>query len=724
MKIKKNILTLFVLLAVLGGCVFDNTETITDKPETGGEEVIFTLSVPGLKTPKMPDTRALDAVKEKEVTDVDMFVFDNTTNTIAEHYRVASDDISEASDDSDYRFKVESIESSENITIAVIANAPAEVTTALNAVKTGGSYIGALKEDFLLALKVTTSSKWNTSESGYRRIPMYGEAVVTGNIYEIATPTVNLTRMLAKVDVMNNATSFELTAVHVVNYNTAGLVAPNPDATEPNLPSGFNPGTRIWSDGNELTYSPAVGATSVIDDIYIFEAIALSDNPTSPTGLRLVFEGYYTSEGTTVKYYYPVDFTAPRSEGATNYMPVLRNNYYLFTITEALGRGYDRIGDAVAATGVISNLKTSIIVVDMSGINNIVYDGQYYMGTETRSLNIRSNLSSRVEFRVSSDYPGPWSATVIDAEARSWLTLEQSSGTNINGTGLVINVTPVASAMSGRVVFTAGRLCDTLTVNRLTISSMFARSNVVQQGVGSSAKLTFAVTMSDNATIPASSQGVLFKWGSLESLSPPLAFSPAVTVIYNPAGLYLPALTPNLSGWDVLPYTHPNFGSGLNESAGIGDVCQYISSKNWVEGNWRLPTYAELVALYNETTVKTRSNGNFVDNTATLNANSGNTANIVGMYKPVSGWFLGSGVTASTNNTDSPPDGVLFLPASGLRYPNGDGNIVHTGSYGYYWSSTAASTYTINYLFIESGGVSFNDADRSYAFPVRCIRDN
>lgn len=63
--------------------------------------------------------------------------------------------------------------------------------------------------------------------------------------------------------------------------------------------------------------------------------------------------------------------------------------------------------------------------------------------------------------------------------------LSVTKGADINGSGLELVISSVFSPGSGRdyvtgqIEFTAGRLRDTLTVRRIPIAEMFARSNVV-----------------------------------------------------------------------------------------------------------------------------------------------------------------------------------------------------------------------------------------------------
>jgi len=222
-------------------------------------------------------------------------------------------------------------------------------------------------------------------------------------------------------------------------------------------------------------------------------------------------------------------------------------------------------------------------------------------------------------------------------------------------------------------------------------------------------------------------------------------------VIYNPTNLNPSDWGTGLEGWDNIPLATSGFGftdpaapeddtdafegynnTGFNQSAGIGDICRYISAKRWVEGSWRMPTYTELNMLYDETNVSfaDAAGGNFANVTATLNATPANYT--YGTFNPLSGLFTGLGVTASIpddeENMAIPPDGTVFLPAAGYRYPESSvdaGDVVSVGAYGYYWSSTPyeISVTSDNVAFGKGLGIYFPDTDRSYAFPMRCIRD-
>lgn len=766
-KILSRLFYVFTLL-LLGvvGCVSDKLDT----PVPGqGEVVTIEMTIPGYE---VPQTRSIEGTKgEAVVQKIDILFFDKSTPAAELVRGVKVTGFTQETSGTDYKvkYKLELSKHDDIGSMVIIANASDEVDAVLAANPSGTE-----KQTILEALKFTTSRdkdngyKWNISTPGYTPIPMYGETAIDG-VAPGSTVGVALARMLARIDVENkvNGSVFKLEAIYLVNYNTSGYIAPAWNTSNGNMiqdpysnnenpmipdPAGKQPGTQAAAMEYEYKQGSNEVGQLLTGEIYTYEALKTTDDKLA-TSVCLIIKGKYLG----TDYYYRVDFTKKTEGAATaSYMPLYRNHKYIVTITSAEGIGYDTFDKALQAPSVLSNLKTSILVVDMAGINHIVYDGQFFMGVESRLIDMPYGVNRQLKHRVSSDYHGDWKAEVLDPGTNSWLrfagNVSTVNGTDINQTGVefaITSVTPPGGSnkyVNGKIVFTAGRLRDTLTVRRVPIAEMFARSNVVSR----SGILTFAVVDEDH--IPAWSQGVLFKWGSLVAMaSAGNPYAPSAHVVYCPPGVNTSGWKNGLEGWDMIPYAHPNFGftttsrtgddvdafkdqpnnTGFDESAGIGDICRYISSgtggKGWVEGKWRLPTYAELKQLHDETATKTVHMGNFLNMMKVLDANPGNYMN--GSFNPESGWFLGANVTGATateSNMATPPGGTVFLPAAGQRYPNGDGNVVHTGAYGYYWSSTpytVDSRYTVNYLFVDKDGIVFYDADRSYAFPIRCIKD-
>ena len=764
-RLKINLSVLSIALLIFAPACVRESPDIYD-PETV-RNITVEISVPG---PYTPLTRSIEDGKgESAVRTVDLLVFDGkSVPELLRRHRVAN--IRQSASEPYYKivFDVEPGILEGAATVAVVANASASVD---NAVSQGR----IRKPDIMDHLGYNAESddegtyKWNVSVPGYTPLPMYGETAVSGVTPGMTLTGIRMVRMLARIDVENKVEGdiFRLEEIYVVNYRAGGFVAPVwsgttglllPESDEkypytrnmdPMVPDDAPKSDGTYDSALKYTYTQIGNAPGELmrGEIYTFEESAY--NGFHSLRACLVLKGKYKGADN----YYRVDFTTDKggSLGPDEvvYMPLYRNHKYVVTITAAEGTGYGSFEAALQASTVLSNLKTSILVVDMEGLNNIVYDGQYFMGVTSRTVDMPWGINRTYTHRVTSDYNGGWEAKVLDPAECEWLRLAgggtTSGGTDMNNTGFEIRLTAVPAPSrggaypTGKIVFTAGRLCDTLTVRRVPMADMFARSNVIL----SSGILTFAVNAQDNTTIPAYSQGVIFKWGSLLAVSPSgNPYDPQEHIIFNPTGLDPSGWGSGMSGWDKIPYAHPLFGFmtlnmsgddadafkdynngiGFNVSAGVGDVCRYISSQpGWVEGEWRTPTYSELLLLYSETGGNEASLGDFENITPDLNSSPSGTSN------PASGWFIGFNVTASTpsigNNARVPPAGVVYLPVSGYRYPNGGGDIVQVGAYGYYASSTPYTDYTVDNIFLGKYGVEFYDADRSYGFPVRCIRD-
>lgn len=769
-----ELISTFIILLLLNnvGCV--------DEQEIGGgiqgKQVFMEMIIPGLEIPTM--TRSMEYDKgEAAVHTIDLLIFDKSSPArLIRHIEVK--DFSQDVSDEDYKvgFQLELLKDENAGSVVIVANAAEEVAAALPE-----DPVDVEKQDVLEALIFKTkadkegSFKWNVSSPGYTPIPMYGEISINGITPGMRITGIELIRMLARIDVENkvNALVFNLQEIYLVNYHTGGFIAPAWNQStgallkeedegypytknlNPEIPASVAKPDDTQEASMKYIYNQESSSAGPLlaGEIYAYE----EPKADSPKGICLILKGNY--QGT--EYYYRVNFTSDKTntESGSNIktgdnVPLYRNHKYIVTVTAAEGIGYSTFDQALNASTVLSNLKTSILIVDMTGIKNIVYDGQYFMGTESKIVDIPWSVDKKLMHRVSSDYHDDWKAEVTDSLTTGWLKFANGyasdKGTDINQSGLNLHIATVASPwsgsdyVSGRIVFTAGRLRDTMIVRRIPMANVFARSNIVF----SSGKLTFAVTTEDNITIPANSQGVFFKWGSLLALAPVgNPYDPAKHFVYNPTGYSPGSWGGGLEGWDQIPYAHQDFrfatppltgddmdafkeyenNEGFNESEGIGDICRYISGKDgWIEGKWRLPTYKELDMLYKESPTKPEfpSGGVFRNVTADLNPDDGNNFN--GMYLVESGLLVGlkaTGSTVTAGDMKIPPDGTAFLPVSGHRYPNGDGDVVHVGAYGYYWSSTPFDNITVNYPFLYRKRLEFVDADRSYAFPVRCIKD-
>ncbi|MCD7901970.1 MAG: hypothetical protein LUH22_19595 [Bacteroides sp.] len=759
------IITALLFLLGITGCM---SEDIVGPDVNPNKPVKVQLEIPGFDIPK---TRSIDGDKgEAVVQALDILIFDNSTPAeLTEHVQVT--DFTQGSSDTSYQvdFELKLTDNPDARTLVVVANAANQVQAALQ-----GQSAGLAKQAFLEALKFSTAKKddtyeWNTSDN-YTPIPMYGETPINGISNGRTVSGIFLTRMLARIDVENKVQShiFKLEEIYLVNYNTAGYIAPAwntgngviLEVDDDDYPySGENPmipanaGKQPPTEAGAILYEyDEQTPDSGVGKIYTYEAAkAEGDEEKDKTAACLIVKGIY--KGATN--YYRIDFTKSEdgvSPGEVKYMPLYRNHKYVVTITAAEGDGYTSFKQALESTSVLSNLKTKLLVSDMNGINNIVYDGQYYLGTENEIIEILWGKEKQWTENVESNYKGAWTAVI---ESGYWLKFADGnrsfSGTDIDTNGIPLKADKLSSFSEeqAKIHITCGRLKLTLIIKRISISSLFARSNVVYEGSPGSGKLTFAVTENDNIYYPAYSQGVVFKWGSLIAFSPVgNPYTPDAHVIYNPTNSSPYSWGIGLAGWDNVPYAHSKFGfgssgtgddydafdgyegKGFSTQRGIGDICRYISGEDeangkprWIVGDWRMPTYAEMIMLHEETKVVAKK-GSFEDKTAAPDASQ--LSNQSGMYNPESGWMLGAKVnnTAVTDTrAHTPLPGTVYLPMSGHRYPNGDGDIVHVGAYGYYWTASPYDNITVNYLHLNQAGREDYDADRSYAFPIRCIKN-
>ncbi len=276
-----------------------------------------------------------------------------------------------------------------------------------------------------------------------------------------------------------------------------------------------------------------------------------------------------------------------------------------------------------------------------------------------------------------------------------------------------------------------------------SIAPRFARSNIVWDAANN--RLTFAVTTADNAAIPANVQGVFFKWGSLVAISPVGTWTNPTAlgglILFDPK-----TTTPGVyTAWNNIPYIDSSYpdpfnntetsdddfkgwgdsGLGYKTSEGRGDICRYISQQSgWVGGNWRLPSIREFEVLIGEAT--NRPNGGAWTNiTGAPNTTGANgNPNAYGFYQPVSGRWLGAGMTGKTTDNEQTPSGaVVYFSATGCT---SNGAPYGAGTVGYFWSASSRYSTSVHVLYETSGGALTSpntDFRQGYAFPIRCIRE-
>jgi uncharacterized protein (TIGR02145 family) len=220
-------------------------------------------------------------------------------------------------------------------------------------------------------------------------------------------------------------------------------------------------------------------------------------------------------------------------------------------------------------------------------------------------------------------------------------------------------------------------------------------------------------------------QGVFFKFGSLVGISPQGTWGNSTTTLYvpkSPSASYETTAAGTHAEWTGTTYAaipYVSAGSeiqnrnnryvmdtvGTSQLAQMkGDICKYLPSVGHAHSappgkSWRLPTSAELGTLNNtwgsNGWIKVGSFGSY-------------TTSISGGYDTA---------IPSGGNFGVPGN---FFPASGHR--DTEGVLYNTGRSGDYWSGSVYNATNGYALYFHNGGATtYHNADRQYAFAVRCV---
>ncbi|MDR2912819.1 MAG: BACON domain-containing protein [Alistipes sp.] len=471
MPVLKPVLTLVMSLA-LAGCINDST-LIPDGPDGGDPgdgtpdlgQVQITVTVPRATTPTA--TRSIsDDGGEATVEEIDVLVFRTNPTPGAPDLlteRVSGSDIVQSDSGTDryaMTFLAKLTIDPNASRVVVIANASDRVDAALASL--GANPVGSKKPDVLDALTLAISAKWNanptdvanpTAGTHYTPIPMYGEATFTGGVKpDIRISGIELVRMLARIDITTASTAnITIEKIHVQSRSN-GYIAPPWDAngntassSTPKIPTG-------QTDLSPFVYTPATN--NLTGEIYVMESAATIGGDSSRTGTEtgggtyIIIEGKIT--GNPVTYFWRIDLTdqtdtsgrKPGDPGyvapeawEVKYMPALRNRLYKINISHVEGAGYNNYTEAAQSSSVLSNLKTTILTVDPDGINNINFDGQYWLGLERVEEWFPAGGGTSAT-GVGTDYPAGWefdtsvhtAGIEYVAGGTGWLTATKESG--------------------------------------------------------------------------------------------------------------------------------------------------------------------------------------------------------------------------------------------------------------------------------------------------------
>lgn len=471
---KRSIFCILLGLGWMQGCVINDEDAIP-LPDTS-REVTIRVEIPEAQ---LPLTRSMDGVKENDVREVDLLLFDvdssdpdQVTEVFREH--ACGTIVRHSATGQTYTVEVKApLTVVAGNRLVVVTNAAAQMASALPALSAG------TPKKTVLERLTYASGPWaaGASDETFQPIPMYGESGILTAGSGKRIEGIQLRRMVARIDVVNNAEGFTLERIYLCHYTTVGYIAPAWRAGDgqimevssglPNLPA--DPGKQSAA----AIYTPVDQHSE--GEIYTLESAAADDASESSrrNATCLVLEGMYQG----IKSYYRVDFTVGNPTGGlpVRYMPLLRNHKYVVEISTASGRGYDSFEQAVDAYTVPSNLKARILMYDWSVIKEVAFNGQYLLGLSRTSCTLPASAtdtpSAACRISVFTNYTPGWEVAAIENEpgggSVDWLTLSTMSGAGGVITELFLyTVKNEGTSRSASITLKAGRLSQQIFVTQ------------------------------------------------------------------------------------------------------------------------------------------------------------------------------------------------------------------------------------------------------------------
>ncbi|MCC8174210.1 MAG: BACON domain-containing protein [Odoribacter sp.] len=447
---KYSFAILFSILS-LYGCI-DELDFMPSPDNTDSEKGVFTLQLP---VKKGIISRAMAEVHEDSIAEMAILAFvSNSGSEQLSFYSVvnSTDIIRDGIDRKKYTVTV-SLKTGTYSSIVLLANSNS-VLSANNSVLLMGTSRTTIEEKLIKEL--SDGNKWDANSANPEAIPMFGEASGGGTGITISPGTVpfngiSMTRIMARINFSNNESNFTLQEIYLCNFRRDGQLMPGP--TAPTLPS------IVRRHSQPLQYGTAN------NEIYVFEQDP-SDGIEGSTMPFMIIGGDYQNSGVIT--YYRIDFVNRINEGtpqATNkFLSLFRNHAYNIIIDEVKGAGYATVADA--AKCLPFNTVTRILVFDDGGIENILFDGEYYLAISHEKMELDKNAQTEV-LHVETDNPLGWKIEQVGGAG--WLSIDRlSPGQNDNG-NLDVTVTAYNNATQPRTAafnINAGRLDYTLPVEQ------------------------------------------------------------------------------------------------------------------------------------------------------------------------------------------------------------------------------------------------------------------
>ncbi|MGJ1317743.1 hypothetical protein ACR776_04180 [Sphingobacterium spiritivorum] len=382
------IISIFIF-AILSGCKkIDSSNQVTNPDE---QEVTLRLLMPQ-QSGGRAGTYAVSEVDQNSIYALDVLAFrvaDDGKDYYAYHRKAVLLRPNQGATEVD--FHVDLLKSTDKFRFVLIANASAQLKTALS-----GLPANAEKETLMSRIEYGITAKWNAANSGsFTPLPMWGESVIIAGIDNNTRKfSVKMLHSQAAIDVKVTGDNFVMTKVFVYNQSNKGRVAPSPGNYDMNAQVVTAPSIPISTAQLTPAQEHASSPKALINDIFLFESAA----PTSsgqPTATGLVIAGKYA--GSTTETFYRVELT----DNQDNLLPVLRNHRYVIDITKVHGPGLPSIIQAWASKTIgMSTSVTKWNEISLSESNM----QQQYLRFDTKKAEL-SGLRGEMEFTIWTNAP-------------------------------------------------------------------------------------------------------------------------------------------------------------------------------------------------------------------------------------------------------------------------------------------------------------------------------
>lgn len=345
--------------------------------------------------------KALTLADENTIGQIDLLVFNKNGNNYEYAYHTKGSRFTYSSDNVG---KFTAYLKPGTQALVIIANAEEEVFNAISHIGQGEDINTALPK-----ITVQTMDKWDIDTP--RLIPMYCniETTITSSTTEISPSEAYFVRMLAKIDISNTDTNFELTDAFLfkpVNKGRITYSGNNWNAVDLKVNNA-----EIPADARQIAipFEYSILSNNLTHSAYTFESSAVTD-PKNATAV--VIGGYYDyPQNSTVKSYYRVDI--PVTETGYYNGDIIRNHLYKIKIDNVSEEGASSASDAYDEVN--AKVQASVTTWNIIKTGTII-DGQYNLYVDRPGIIIPPEGS--VEY-VTATTDHPEGITITDVS--SWI---------------------------------------------------------------------------------------------------------------------------------------------------------------------------------------------------------------------------------------------------------------------------------------------------------------